>query len=112
MKTITIEYINSLIKERNEFRDISKKHAETIRSLKIEIKRLNGIISKSYKHSNIDNDDSINIKTQKELDKVKNELKKLKADKKNLQNKYNEILLENEELKRIFDEMENTSDSD
>ena len=34
-----MEYINSLIKERDEFKDISKKHAETIRSLKIELKR-------------------------------------------------------------------------
>ena len=111
-----MEYINSLIKERDEFKDISKKHAETIRSLKIELKRLNRIISKSDKQSNIDNeesnDESINIKSQKELDKVKNELKKLKADKKDLQNKYNDILLENEELKRIFNEMENVSDSD
>lgn len=111
-----MEYINSLIKERDEFKDISKKHAETIRSLKIELKRLNRIISKSDKQSNIDNeesnDESINIKSQKELDKVKNELKKLKADKKDLQNKYNDILLENEELKRIFNEMENLSDSD
>lgn len=107
-----MEYINSLIKERDEFKDISKKHAETIRSLKIELKRLNRIISKSDKQSNIDDDESINIKSQKELDKVKNELKKLKADKKDLQNKYNDILLENEELKRIFNEMENVSDSD
>ena len=111
-----MEYINSLIKERDEFKDISKKHAETIRSLKIELKRLNRIISKSDKQSNIDNDESndesINIKSQKELDKVKNELKKLKADKKDLQNKYNDILLENEELKRIFNEIENLSDSD
>ena len=109
----TMEYINSLIKERDEFKDISKKHAETIRSLKIELKRLNRIISKNgNQNNNIDNDDSINIKSQKELDKVKNELKKLKADKKDLQNKYNDILLENEELKRIFNEMENVSDSD
>lgn len=107
-----MEYINSLIKERDEFKDISKKHAETIRSLKIELKRLNRIISKSDKQSNIDDDESINIKSQKELDKVKNELKKLKADKKDLQNKYNDILLENEELKRIFNEIENVSDSD
>ena len=108
-----MEYINSLIKERDEFKDISKKHAETIRSLKIELKRLNRIISKNgNQNNNIDNDDSINIKSQKELDKVKNELKKLKADKKDLQNKYNDILLENEELKRIFNEMENVSDSD
>lgn len=107
-----MEYINSLIKERDEFKDISKKHAETIRSLKIELKRLNRIILKSDKQSNIDDDESINIKSQKELDKVKNELKKLKADKKDLQNKYNDILLENEELKRIFNEIENVSDSD
>jgi multidrug resistance efflux pump len=109
----TMEYINSLIKERDEFKDISKKHAETIRLLKIELKRLNRIISKNgNQNNNIDNDDSINIKSQKELDKVKNELKKLKADKKDLQNKYNDILLENEELKRIFNDIENISDSD
>ena len=38
--------------------------------------------------------------------------KHLKEDYKDLQSKYYNILNENVELKRIFDEIENTSDSD
>jgi hypothetical protein len=40
------------------------------------------------------------------------ELNKIKAEHKELQNKYNTVVSENIELKRIFDEVETTSDSD
>lgn len=108
----TIDYINSLIKERDSFKELCKTHAETIRSLKRDLYKLNNSITKKDKKIQKLENESLNLKTQKELENVKDELKKIKVEHKELQNKYNTVVGENIELKRIFDEIENTSDSD
>ena len=51
-------------------------------------------------------------KTPKVSSKVKNELNTLKAEYEDLKNKYNAVVSENQELKRVFDEIENICDSD
>ena len=112
MKMNSIDYINSLIKERDDLKKECKKHVETIYLLKQELLRLNRIISKNNKSVEKLEDESVNTKMQKELDKNKRELKKLKEAQKNLEIKYNDVVCENIELKRIFDEVETTSDSD
>lgn len=107
-----VDYINALIKERDEIKEICKSHVETIRLMKREMMKLNNTISKQEKRIQKLESESVNIKTKNELDNVKSDLKKMKADYKDLQNNYNAVVGENEELKRIFDEIENTCDSD
>mgnify|MGYP003455622572 CR=1 FL=1 len=51
-------------------------------------------------------------KTPKVSSKVKNELNTLKAEYEDLKNKYNAVVSENEEFKRIFDDIESNIDSD
>lgn len=108
-----IDYINSLIKERDEYKEKCKKYSETIHFLK---NRTDNDTPKNEVEDTvivqIPENESVNVKIQKELDKVKNELKKLKAEHKELKSKYNNVVCENIELKRIFDEVETTSDSD
>ena len=107
-----VDYINTLIKERDEIKEICKSHIETIRLMKREIMKLNITISKHEKKIQKLESESVNIKTKNELDNVKSDLKKLKTDYKDLQNNYNAVVAENEELKRIFDEIEKSCDSD
>jgi hypothetical protein len=62
---------------------------------------------------NLNND---NVKTQKLSNKssnkkIKIELDNLKVEYKDLQNKYNILFEENEEYRRIFDDVENECDS-
>jgi predicted nucleic acid-binding Zn-ribbon protein len=107
-----VDYINRLIKERDEFKELCKKHVERINLMKREMIKLNNTNLKMYKKIQKLENESINIKTKNELDKVKNDFKHLKEEYKDLQSKYNDIVNENVELKRIFDEIENTSNSD
>lgn len=107
-----VDYINTLIKERDEIKEICKSHIETIRLMKREIMKLNNTISKQEKRIQKLESESVNIKTKNELDNVKSDLKKMKTDYKDLQNNYNAVVAENEELKRIFDEIEKSCDSD
>lgn len=114
-----VEYINSLIKERDELKDLCKSHVETIRTMKKEFIKLNNeIVRKDKKIQKLENE-SLNIKTKNDLDKTKEDLKSLKDEFKNLkkeykdlQSNYNVVVNENMELKRIFEEIENTTDSD
>lgn len=108
----TVDYINSLIKERDDIKEICKSHVETIRLMKREFIKLNNIISKHEKKIQKLESESVNIKTKNELDKVKNDFKKLKEDYRDLQNNYDAVFREKEELKLIFDEIEKTCDSD
>jgi chromosome segregation ATPase len=108
----TLDYINELIKEKEELKELYKKQFETIHLMKIEITKLNNSILKKDKKIQKLESESLNIKTKNELDKVKNDLKKMKTDYKDLQNMYNAVVAENEELKRIFDEIEKSCDSD
>lgn len=108
----TLDYINELIKEKEELKELYKKQFKTIHLMKIEINKLNNAILKKDKKIQKLESESINIKTKNGLDKVKNDLKNLKIDYKELQDKYNAVVNENVELKHIFEELENTSDSD
>lgn len=108
----TLDYINELIKEKEVLNELCKKHVETIHFMKREFTKLNNVILKKDKKIQKLESESLNIKTKNELDKVKNDLKNLKIDYKELQDKYNAVVNENVELNRIFEDMENTSDSD
>lgn len=125
----TVDYINSLIKEKEELTALCKKHVETIRTMKRELTKLNSIIAKKDKKINKLENESINNKMQNELNKAQNELKnldlkyyELKSNHENLNNKYSilkkrceEVTNENLELKSIFDEIDtlyNFGDSD
>ena len=102
----TADYINTLIKERDELKELCKSHVETIRLFQRDL------IKKDKKIQKLESQiKSPNENIQKELYCVKNELNNLKAEYKDLQNKYNILLVENEEYKRIFDDVENECDS-
>lgn len=115
-----IEYINSIIKERNELKQIYKKQSTEMLFMKRELRKLKNIISKKEKNNPEPNSEpkpnfeSDFLKAKKELNKAKNELKKIKAENKDLQNKYKTIMDENTELKNIIDEIQTVflSDSD
>ena len=99
-----IDYINSLIKERDEYKEKCKKYSETIHFLK---NRTDNDTPKN------EVEDTVIVQIpENESVNVKNELKKLKADHKDLKSKYNAVVKENGELKSIFNEVETTSDSD
>jgi prefoldin subunit 5 len=108
----TIDYINSLIKEKENLSSLCKSHVETIRLMKREMNKLNNTITKKDKRIKKLENESPNIKLQKELDKVKNDLNVIKAEYDSLQSKYNTIILENEELNSVFDDVERNIDSD
>lgn len=103
-----IDYINTLIEEKEELKSLCKSHVETIRLNKKEMSKLNTAIAKKDKKIlKLETDLlKINEKKQKELDKVKTELSNLKDNYKELKNKYDGVINENIELKRIFDEIE------
>ena len=112
MSLKTIDYINALIKENEELKSLCKSHVETIRLIKRELSKLNNTIIKKDKRILKLENESPNVKIQKELENVKNELNILKADYDTLQRKYNNVMIENQELKIIFDEIGNICDSD
>jgi hypothetical protein len=102
------EYVNSLIKEKEELKSACKTQIEKIRLMKREITKLNNTISKNYKKIlKLENEnESINMKIKNELIDVKNDLSNLKVEHDALKLKYNEIVKENEQFKFIFDEIE------
>jgi predicted nucleic acid-binding Zn-ribbon protein len=108
----TVDYINTLIKEKEELKALCKSHVETIRLMKREMNKLNNTITKKDKRIKKLENESPNIKLQKELDKVKNDLNILKIEYDSLQSKYNSVMCENEELKSVFDDIENNIDGD
>lgn len=101
-----IDYINSLIKERDDSKELCKTHVETIRLLKREI------IKKDKKNSKLEKELSNNIKYKKEFDKIKIEVKSLKEKYEDLQYMYNGVVEENDELKSILNNLERMCDSD
>ena len=75
----TIDYINTLIKEKEELKALCKSHVATIRLIKKELNKLNTTITKKDKKILKLESESLNVNTQKELDKVKSELNELKV---------------------------------
>lgn len=114
----TVDYINTLIKEKESLKELCQKHVETIRLIKRELTHLNNTIAKKDKKILKLESGFSNMKVQevqevqKELVKVRNELDKLKKDYDTLLSKYNDAMAENAELKHIFDEIESLCDSD
>ena len=135
----TADYINTLIKEKEELKKLCISHVETIRLQKREIQNLNNTILKK--------DKKIKCLENGELENVKNELNKLKIDYEDLQNKYidivskyegsdkktrrgkcdtsklkaeynalkskyDDVVQKNKELMQIFDDIENECDSE
>lgn len=133
----TIDYINSLIKEKDELKALCKTHVRTIHTLRKEIQDLKKVISKKdLETKQIEKQDNITL--QNELESLKNELynlnlkydklknmyddvqknssvkslNKLKTKHKDLQSKYEKIMRENDEYKLFFEEIERGCDSD
>ena len=53
----TVDYINTLIKEKEELKALCKSHVETIRTMKREISKLNNdILRKDRKIQNLEGD--------------------------------------------------------
>jgi chromosome segregation ATPase len=94
----TVDYINILIKEKENLTALCKSHAETIRLLKRELGKLNdNILKKDKKIQKLENDIS-NINPQidlNEFENVKNELDILKEKYADLQSMYNEVVQKN-----------------
>ena len=108
----TVDYINTLIKEKESLKELCQKHVETIYLIKRELTHLNNTIAKKDKKILKLESGFSNMEVEKELDKVRNELDKLKKDYDTLLSKYNDAMNENAELKHIFDEIESLCDSD
>lgn len=133
------DYINTLIKERDELKELCKSHVEKIRLFKKDLIKKDKKIQKleseiKSPNENIKNElvsfnnELILLKqkyndlkknyndlkqkcSKKGSNKVNIELNTLKEEYKELQKKYNFVLAENEEYKRIFDDVENECDS-
>lgn len=110
-----IDYINALMKERDELKELCKTHAETIRLLHKELIKKDKKIQKLEKTTNNENTQKEFDKLQKELDElfeINREFESLKVNYENLQCMYNDVVEENKELKSVIDEIERMCDSD
>ena len=114
-----IDYINSLIKERDELKELCKQHVETIHSLNREVSKLNAVNLKQNKKIQKLETTSIDTKVKDGLNKkdkefvdLKNKYNDLQSKYEDLQSKYDIVVNENIELKRIFDDIDNECDSD
>lgn len=135
----TIDYINTLFKEKEELKELCKTNGETIYRLKREIEKLNTtILRKDKKIQSLENNTTVanlenelnNLKEkyanlQSEYESVlrqnanhsiktqkgKNDISKLRTEYNTLMKKYEDVVKENEEMKSIFDEIEHTCDS-
>lgn len=103
-----IEYINTLIKEKEGLKELCKTHVETIQFMKRELLKKDKKILKLEKSTT-------NTKEKKELDKIKSEFESLKNKYDDLQHMYEVVVEENYEIKTILNylnNLEETSDSD
>ena len=90
----TVDYINTLIKEKEHLTALCKSHVETIRSIKRELAKLNSTITKKdMRIVELEGEikTPINVMVQKELDAAKNELSQLRSEYDALLSKYNEL---------------------
>lgn len=100
-----LEYINSLIEERDELKKLCKAQKETIQLMKRELLKKDKKILKLEKTTT-------NTKMQKEIDKIKGEFESLKVKYEDLQHTYGGVVEENDELKSILNSLERMCDSD
>lgn len=90
----TIDYINALIKEKDEYKELCKNHVENIYQLNRKIVNLkNDILRKDKKIKNLESEETLTV-TQKNLEIANNELIQLREDYENLKNMYDEALLQ------------------
>jgi chromosome segregation ATPase len=89
----TVDYINTLIKEKEELKELCKSHVETIRLLKREIGILNiAVLKKDKRIQKLEENKSTDVeKIQIELDAVKNELNIEKEKYNELQSRHDDI---------------------
>ena len=122
----TVDFINSLIDDKERLKAICKSYEETIHSLKMALRKLN--VEDSIKDEFISNENELNklkldyanlqskydviVKKYETLKQSKKELTKLKSQYNTLKCKYDDVVKKNEELIAIFDEIEKTCDSD
>ena len=102
------DYINLLIKENEDYKELCKSHEETIILLKRESLKKDKKILKLEKNKNI----IVNKSVTNKLDNTNNELENLRIKFEDLLNKYNAVVEENVELKNILDTLNNLCDSD
>lgn len=128
----TTDYIKLLIKEKDEFKELSEKHLDTIRTLNkmiiklnnekndsdnIELKNEIDRLNKELNILKVENDNLKNmcnefVQKNEELNKIKSNPKKLKSDYIELQLKYEEVVRKNKELMDIFESIENSDSED
>lgn len=89
----TVDYINTLIKEKEELKELCKSHVETIRLLKREIGILNvTVLKKDKRIQKLEENKSTDVeKIQIELDTIKNELSIEKEKYNELQSQHDDI---------------------
>ncbi len=102
-----LEYINSLIEERDELKKLCKAQKETIQLMKRELLKKDKKIIKLEKTTT-----NTSTKNQKEIDKIKSEFESLKVKYADLQYIYGGVVEENDELKSILNSLEKMCDSD
>ena len=102
-----LEYINSLIEERDELKKLCKSQKETIQLMKRELLKKDKKILKLEKTTT-----NTSTKNQKEIDKIKSEFESLKVKYADLQHIYGGVVEENDELKSILNSLEKMCDSD
>lgn len=103
-----VEYINELIKERDELKELCKKHVDTIRTKEKELIKLNNEISrknKAIKNSESGSETNIvNTKNNHELEILKEDFNSLEMKYKTLQSEYDTVVKENNELNRFVND--------
>jgi hypothetical protein len=97
----TVDYINSLIKEREELKDLCKSHVETIYKLNREMCDLKNIIlRKDMAIKKFENNlNSNTLYTQTEFENLKNELSILQESYEDLRCKYDTVISETPNVK-------------
>ena len=103
----TIDYINSLIKERDELKTLCKSHVETIRLIKRELVKLNHNMSKKDKQISELENGKIDVSLQTEFNTVKDELNDLTKKYEELLQKYEKLQADNKSLNRKNTDLQN-----
>jgi uncharacterized protein (DUF3084 family) len=103
-----VEYINELIKERDELKELCKKHVDTIRTKEKELIKLNNEISrknKAFKNSESGSETNVvNTQNNHELEILKDDFNALEMKYNNLQSEYDTVVNENNELNRFVND--------
>lgn len=100
-----VEYINELIKERDELKELCKKHVDTIRTKEKELIKLNNEISRKNKAiKNSESGSEVNTNNNRELEILKEDFNSLEMKYKTLHSEYDTVVKENNELNRFVND--------